>query len=94
MSKKRKIDFIDDNIKKKEKLTNNSLKLVREINLIKNNLIYNLNKCDKLIKQLEKIIYKNCNHIVIRDFSSSGPGERAIKICKKCNLIMNEYLYK
>ena len=46
---------------------------------------------DKIIKDLDKKIYKICVHDWEYDYSSyDGPD----KICKICNLYRNEYLYR
>lgn len=96
---KRKNDNIIKNEKKKKKIDNekickNTTELLNNIIKIKNENENNIKKCNNYIKILQKILYKNCDHDSYRDFSSSGPGERSIKRCKKCDLIMNDYIYK
>jgi hypothetical protein len=71
-----------------------ALDILKEVKDIKYECLNNIKICDIYIKRLQNIIYNTCKHDIYRDFSASGPGERSIKICKKCNLIMNDYYYK
>jgi hypothetical protein len=55
------------------------------------------NKFNKLtyqIKYLESVIFKKCDHEWELDYSASGPYDGPDKICKKCRLYNNNYMYQ
>ena len=57
------------------------------------NNFYNLiQKNRQLIKDLEKEIYKNCQHDWIRD-ECANFDDRCKFICSKCSLYRSNYLY-
>jgi hypothetical protein len=94
---KRKLDSNDNDnniISKKKKICENGIELINSIAIIKKQLNENVKKCDKIMKKIKKILYNNCDHDTYRDFSSCGPSDRPEKICKKCNLVINDYLYR
>ena len=48
----------------------------------------------KNIRAIEQKIYKLCQHEWENDYSSAGPSDRPDKICRKCQLIRNPYVYR
>ena len=48
---------------------------------------------DNIIKDLEYEIYNKCKHEWELDYSASGPYDGPDRICKKCNLYKNNYIY-
>ena len=48
------------------------------------------NEMNELIKETNKLIFKECNHDWERDYSAY---DRPEKICKICSLINNSYIY-
>jgi hypothetical protein len=52
------------------------------------------NNLTEQIKYLESIIYKKCDHNWDYDYSVSGPYDGPDKICSKCKLYRNHYMYQ
>ena len=52
------------------------------------------NKLTDQVNYLESIIYKNCDHNWEYDYSASGPYDGPDKICNKCKLYRNHYMYQ
>ena len=83
------------NSKNIENLPLNALSL-DELKIITNNKwhYYKLyENADKVIKKYENIIYQKCKHEWQCDYTASGMYDGPDKICKKCNLYQNNYMY-
>jgi len=52
------------------------------------------NNLTEQTKYLESIIYKKCDHKWFYDYSASGPYDGPDKICEKCKLYRNAYMYE
>jgi len=66
----------------------------KNIELKKWQFYKNFQECDNDIKEIEKNLYVICKHDWENDYSSCGPSDRPDKVCKICNLIRNDYIYK
>jgi hypothetical protein len=51
-------------------------------------------KLGKHVQYLESIIFKKCVHVWEYDYTASGPYDGPDKICKKCKLYNNKYMYQ
>ena len=49
---------------------------------------------DEYIKHLDSIIFKQCGHEWVMDYSATSPYDGPDRICKKCNLYNNKYMYE
>lgn len=76
-------------------LTNDELiKLKNHTEKMKWEYYNKFNNLTEQIKYLESIIYKKCDHNWEYDYTASGPYDGPDKICSKCKLYRNDYMYQ
>ena len=93
-------DYIDslknDDVQLNNKDSNNVEKMIYDKNILQSQIynFYNLIKNnEKDIEDLDRYIYKLCNHNWVNDDSACF-DDRCKHICSKCNLYQSSYMYR
>ena len=90
----KKIIVVSENEEEKN-ITNETNNLIIEKNNIlklKYEYFNKIKNCNNNIRELDKKIYQTCDHEFVRDYDNLY--DRPSKICNKCNLRANPYIYR